>query len=130
MANRRFTLTKEATDLLEQVMVELGLHDNRPEALRIALVKGLTECDELPPLPPGGGGFTVPDGVIAKNDDYLMYKHLIIEKFQQPIDDKEVDSYLHRLIEAGLRIMGEEIEQLSSLDNYLLFLVEKTANSA
>ncbi|GFR37190.1 hypothetical protein PRECH8_04860 [Insulibacter thermoxylanivorax] len=129
MANRKFVLSKEATELLDRVIVELNIP--RPEALRLALAKGLVDAalDEIPQQLEGGG-FEVPHGVIAKDDDYVMYKHLIIEKLHKPIDDKDIDPYMHKLIEAGLRIMGNEMDQLSSLDNYLLYLVEKPARGS
>jgi hypothetical protein len=130
MANRRITLTKEGTARLEKVMVELGLEENRPEALRLALAKGLVEATGEPPEPADTpGGFTIGDGAIAKDEEYAMYKHLIIEKLQRPVEDKEIDKYIHRFLEIGLKCMEQEINQLSSLDNYLLFLVEKHRRS-
>lgn len=126
MANRRFTLTKQSTEILDRIMVELDLQDNRPEALKIALAKGLSESLQEPPeITDKSSGFTVGDGVIAKDEDYTLYKHLIIERVGKPIDDKDIDKFIQRLIEHGLSIMGKELDQLSDLDNYLLYLVEK-----
>ena len=126
MANRKITLTKEGTARLEKVMIHLDLPDNRPEAIRIALVKGLIDPGSPPTEVKGTpGGFTFGDGTIAKELDYLMFKHLIIEKLQKNIDDdKQIDKYIHIFAEHGLAIMDKEIDSLSDLDNYMLYLVE------
>ncbi len=124
--NGRFKISKESTTILERVMVELGLEDNRPEALRLALAKGIVATKGKPPETNGsGGGFEVPQGVIAKDQEYLKYKHLIIEQIGHCINDNEVDRHIHLFIEYGLNVMNTEINNLSSLDNYLLYLMEK-----
>jgi hypothetical protein len=116
MANRRVSLTKEGTSRLDKIMIELGLQDNRPEAIRIALTKGLIESPkQIEELTVNGGGFTFGDGVIAKDEEYLMYKHLIIEKLQEKIDDKDIDRYIIRFAEFGLKVMEEELESLESV---------------
>lgn len=125
MANRRITLTKEGTARLDRIMMELGLQDKRPEAMRIALAKGLIEATKVPELPEGSSGFTFGDGTIAKDMDYVMLKHLIIEKVAHPIEDKDIDKYILRFAEYGLKVMENEMDSLSSLDNYLLYLTEK-----
>lgn len=124
MANARLTLSQKGTERLDKVMAELVIIEERSEAIRIVLAKGISEATEEPPEY-GGGGWTIPAGVLAKNDEYLLYKHLMIEKIGKPIDgQKEIDSYLLRFVEFGLEVMEKEIQSLSNLDNYILKLVE------
>ncbi|MFD1394560.1 hypothetical protein ACFQ40_02095 [Kroppenstedtia eburnea] len=124
MANGRMILSKQGEERLGNIMVELNLKD-RPEALRLAFAKGIAETTSEPSTQQGKAGWTIPQGVVAKGDDYLLYKHLLIEKLKRPLENEEVDTYLLRYIESGLEIMQQEIDGLSSLDNYLLMLVEQ-----
>jgi len=125
MANGRMNLSVESEQRLGRVMSHLELNDRRPDALRLAFVKGLRECKEIPPKKEGKTGFVIPDQVIAKGAEYVLYKHLIIEKVGRPLDAKGVDDYMLRYIEAGLEMMEQEIASLSELDNYMLYLVDK-----
>lgn len=118
-------MSKEGENLLRKVSVELDI-DDRPLILRIAFAKGLLHC-EGEPRNFGGGGWTIPAGVIARDDDYLLFKHLIINKIGQTIDDKDIDNYLLRFIEEGLRAMNTEIEEKSKFDNYLIQLVSNVS---
>ncbi|MGA8942500.1 MAG: hypothetical protein WB502_07245 [Thermoactinomyces sp.] len=126
--NDRMTMSSEADGLIKKIITVLDLDINnsqsRPTVLKIAFAKGLKHVKDEPRDDFGGGGWVIPAGVIAKDTDYLLYKHLIINELQKPIDDKEVDQYLLRYIEEGLRVMNEEIDQLSPLENYMIKLTE------
>lgn len=123
-------LSTEGSAYLSNIMAELELDlHKRPIALRIAFAKGITS-DELPgDQKRKPSNFEFPTSVIAKGDDILLVKHLIIERLNKKIDDKELDKYILQFVEHGLFIMNKEIEQLSSADNYLLYLLEKTSNN-
>lgn len=127
MANARKKLSKEGTERLDKVITELSFLETkeiRPKTLRIAFAKGLSEANG-PIIEYGTGGWEIPAGVIAQGDDYLLFKHLMIEKLGFQLDgNKEIDEYLVRFIEYGLEIMEKEIDSLSNLDNYILHLVE------
>ena len=125
MANGRMPLSVEGEEKLITIMSELELNDKRPEALRLAFVKGIASLDKTPEKKDRKTRFVIPEGVIARGDDYILYKHMIIEKVGQPLDAKAVDEYMLRYIEEGLEIMASEIEALSNLDNYLLYLINK-----
>lgn len=125
MANGRMSLSIEGEDKLITIMSELELNDKRPEALRLAFVKGIASLDKPPEKRDRKTRFVIPEGVIARGDDYILYKHMIIEKVGQPLDAKAIDDYMLRYIEEGLEIMASEIESLSNLDNYLLYLITK-----
>ncbi|MBO8161739.1 MAG: hypothetical protein H0Z24_08905 [Thermosipho sp. (in: Bacteria)] len=90
----------------------------------MAFAKGLTAVPSLPEeVKRGKGKFEIGEGVVATGDEYLLFKHLIIQKAKRPLDKKEVDDYMLYLIEEGLKIMEREIDSLSELDNYLIYLV-------
>jgi hypothetical protein len=128
MAHARKKLSKEGTDRLDKVINELSFletKDIRPKTLRIAFAKGISEANgDIPEY--GSGGWEIPAGVITKgDDDYLLFKHLMIEKLGFQLDgNKEIDDYLVRFIEYGLEIMEKEINSLTNLDNYILHLVK------
>jgi hypothetical protein len=125
MANGRMPLSIEGEEKLITIMSELELNEKRPEALRLAFVKGIASLETPPEKKERKTRFVIPDGVVARGDDYILYKHMIIEKVGQPLDAKTVDDYMLRYIEEGLEMMATEIESLSNLDNYLLFLINK-----
>jgi|SRR5579875_1820104 len=120
-------LSLKGYEYLSNIMAELefDFKKERPDALKIAFAKGiafeklpLEEKREL-------SDFEFPTSVVAKKDDILLVKHLIIEKLQRNIPDDELDKYILQFIEHGLYVMNEEIKQLTDMDNYLIYLLEK-----
>jgi len=130
MENGRMYLSEKGNEILHRVMSELELVNKRPETLRIAFAKGLVssnttlEIKKREPI-----SWEIPKGVIAKDDDYLLYKHLIIERVGKELDAKEIDKYMQHFIEEGLEIMEHEMNSLTSLDNYLLYLVKQNGGN-
>ncbi len=116
-------LSKQGYELLEVVMTELEME--RPEVLRLAFAKGLTESEAIQEVKREHSDFEFPVSVIAKADEVLLVKHLIIDKVQTQIDEKKLDRLILSCVEQGLEIMNQEIKQLSSADNYLLYLIQK-----
>ncbi|QWG26938.1 hypothetical protein EXW58_04705 [Bacillus mycoides] len=126
MANGRMQLSQSGFNILYKVMNELELQEKRPEALRVAFAKGITDTQASLEIPKrNSSSFTIPAGVIAKEDEYLLYKHLIIDKVQRQLNTKEIDTYMLHFIEHGLEIMNQEICTLSQMDNYILYLAKK-----
>lgn len=128
MANARIKLSKAGTERLDKVITELSFletKDIRPKTLRIAFAKGISEANNQSNLPAyNSGGWEIPAGVIAQGDDYLLFKHLMIDKLKHSLDgQKEIDEHLVRFIEFGLEVMDKEIDSLSNLDNFILHLV-------
>lgn len=125
--NDRLVMSTEADGLIKKIIASLDLDINntqtRPTVLKIAFAKGLKHV-KGEPRDFGRGGWTAGAGVIAKDTDYLLYKHLMINELQKPLKDKEVDQYLLRYIEEGLRVMNEEVDQLSTLENYMIKLTD------
>ncbi|MGG1639108.1 hypothetical protein [Paenibacillus sp. NRS-1760] len=125
MANGRLPLSREGEEKLLKLMSELDWNDKRPEAIKLAFVKGLVSVDGIPePKDRVKSDFVIGDGVVARGEEYMLYKHILIEKTGEPMDPKRIDDLILRYLEEGLDIISKEIDSLSDLDNYLLYLVE------
>lgn len=124
MANGRMSLSIEGEEKLIKVMSQLELSEKRPEALRLAFVKGLVGTEGVPEKKERKTRFVIPDSVVARGDEYILYKHIIMDRVGEPLDAKSVDDYMLRFIEEGLEIMDREINSLSDLDNYMLYLID------
>ncbi|WP_243387440.1 hypothetical protein [Bacillus kexueae] len=119
-------LSQEGYNYLETIMAELEMErSDRPDALKIAFSKGIVAntlpTEEKKEL----SKFEFPISVIAKGDELLLAKHLIIERLQRKVDNYEFEKYILLFVEHGLKIMFSEIQELSSADNYLFYLMEK-----
>lgn len=126
MENGRMYLSPRGNEILHRVMSELELMNKRPETLRIAFAKGLVSSSTTLEIKKREtNGWEVPKGIIAKDDDYLLYRHLIIDRVGIELEAKDVDKYMLHFIEEGLEIMEHEMDDLTPLDNYLLFLVKQ-----
>lgn len=124
-------LSKRGTEYLSTIMAELGFRNtpgkdnDRPTALRLAFAKGIT-ADTLPNEETGKGPkeFEFNTNVITKGNSILL-KHLIINKLQRKISDKEFNKYVLLFVEHGLEIMYKEIQGLTNMDNYMIYLFDK-----
>ncbi|MGN7177560.1 hypothetical protein LIS77_14415 [Cytobacillus firmus] len=121
-------LSKKGLLYLENIMTELEIElKDRPDAIRIAFAKGIAS-DSLPSDEKQEvSKFEFPISVVAKGDEVLLFKHLIIEKYQEKIKDEELDKYILLFVEHGLLTMYNEINKLTNMDNYLFYLLEKHA---
>lgn len=125
MANGRLPLSRDGEEKLIKLMSELDWNDKRPEALKLAFVKGILSVDGVPePKERIKSDFVIGDGVIARGEEYILYKRILVEKIGEPLDPKRIDELILRYLEEGLEVISKEIESLSDLDNYLLYLVE------
>lgn len=131
MANLR--LSKQGYSYLTEIMAELGLErsetkNERPQALKLAFAKGIA-AENLPDVSQKKkfSGFEFPSTVIAKGDDILLVKHLIIDKLQRNIENDELNKYILLFVEHGLEVMHNEIKELTNMDQYLIYLLEKHA---
>lgn len=117
MANRRINLSgtgKEILDLLCEV-----LEVDRPQGVKIALAKGIANAsgkiDE--DFKDGKTKWTIPDNII-KDQEFLLFKHLIINELQTSLNEDEINQNMLLYIEYGLKIIKQEIDNLSSLEDY------------
>jgi hypothetical protein len=118
-------LSKKGYQILERAMTELEME--RPEVLRLAFAKGLTESETIQEIKREHSNFEFPTSVIAKGDEALLVKHLIIDKVQTQIDETKLDKLILSCVEQGLEIMEQEMNELGNMDSYLLYLVQKHA---
>jgi hypothetical protein len=116
-------LSKQGYQILERAMTELEME--RPEVLRLAFAKGLTESEMIQEIKREHSNFEFPTSVIAKGDEVLLIKHLFIDKVQTQIDESKMDKLILNCVEQGLEIMEREMNELSNADSYLLYLVQK-----
>ncbi|PJW18181.1 hypothetical protein CV944_04855 [Geobacillus sp. WSUCF-018B] len=117
-------LSKNGFEILQRVMAELEME--RPDVLRLAFAKGLTESELIQEREKEEmANIEIPVSVIAKGDDIVLIKHLLIDKVQTQINDEALDKLIISCIEQGLEIMNEELNQLTGADSYFFYLLEK-----
>jgi|SRR5690606_34082283 len=115
-----------ALEQLTRVMNELEMERNdRPDAIKLAFSKGIAATSPPTEFKKEASKFEFPTSVVAKGDEIPLIRHLIIEKIGRKIEDNQLDKYILLFVEHGLMLMDQEIQELSSADNYLLYLLEK-----
>ncbi|HDX9588869.1 TPA: hypothetical protein ROX98_001833 [Bacillus pseudomycoides] len=117
MANRRMNLSgtgKEILDLLCEV-----LEIDRPQGVKIALAKGIAKANGKieDDFKDEKTKWTIPDNII-KDKEFLLFKHLIINELQNPLNEDAIHQSMLMYIEYGFRIIKREIDNLSSLEDY------------
>ncbi|MFL0490893.1 hypothetical protein CN931_25735 [Bacillus sp. AFS054943] len=122
MANRRMNLSgtgKETLDLLCEV-----LEIDRPQGVKIALAKGIANATGKinDDFKDGKNKWTIPDNII-KDKEFLLFKHLIINEMQVALNEDEITQSMLLYIEYGLKIIKQEIDNLSSLEDYRIIVL-------
>lgn len=122
MANRRMNLSgtgKETLDLLCEV-----LEIDRPQGIKIALSKGIANAtgNINDDFKDGKNKWTIPDNII-KDKEFLLFKHLIINEMQVALNEDEITQSMLVYIEYGLKIIKQEIDNLSSLEDYRIIVL-------
>lgn len=121
MSSKRMNLSQEGKQMLDEI-VEL-LEIDRPQAVKIALAKGISISQSEPNLDPinGGNKWTIPDNVI-KDQEFTLFKHLIINEAQRSLNDDELHQYMLAYIEQGLREIKKINESKTSLEDIRLMI--------
>ncbi|QHT48507.1 hypothetical protein M662_19120 [Bacillus sp. SB49] len=114
MANKKMNLSKTGKELLENAINSLDL--DRPLVIKIALAKGLAYNGEFEFNTDSTPKWPIPEGII-KNNEYLMFKHIIINNLQKTIEDQEVSTYMLHYLEKGLRVIDSVIKEKNSLED-------------
>ncbi|MCC2345195.1 hypothetical protein LKM13_14160 [Bacillus anthracis] len=122
MANRRMNLSgtgKETLDLLCEV-----LEIDRPQGVKIALAKGIANATGKinDDFKDGKTKWTIPDNII-KDKEFLLFKHLIINEMHVTLNEDEITQSMLLYIEYGLKIIKQEIDNLSSLEDYRIIVL-------
>lgn len=120
MANKRMLLSAEGKEILDTLTAALEL--DRPAVVHIALAKGIAENDLLIEEFDTRNRWTIPDNII-KEKDFLLFKHLIIQKAYRILNDDELHKYMIILIENGLRIMKNLNDNKTSMQDLRLLIL-------
>lgn len=117
MGNRRMSLSGTGKEILD-VLVET-LEIERPQAVKIALAKGIAKASGPAEKSEKDGkkGWEIPDNII-KDKEYLLFKHLIINEAQRSLSEEELKQHMEAYIEFGLKTVKQELDTLSSIDDY------------
>lgn len=119
----------EITDeKVSRLMAEMDL--KRPDVLKIALSKGIFHSDkELPEIRDDKKGREIPLTTICPSDHLVIIKHTLIQKLNKNLlNDYDLRKQIEKSLNYGIDIMFQEVNSLSDVDNYLLFLVNNLGN--
>ena len=102
-------------------MKYLRLIDHRG---KIALAKGIANATEKinDDFKDGKTKWTIPDNII-KDKEFLLFKHLIINEMQVALNEDEITQSMLLYIEYGLKVIKQEIYNLSSLEDYRIIVL-------
>ncbi|KKK39220.1 hypothetical protein WQ57_05510 [Mesobacillus campisalis] len=116
MSNRRMSLSEEGKEILDRLADSLEIE--RPMAVKVALAKGLSISNGpiLEDFPDGKNKWVIPDGII-KDKEFLLFKHLIINEVNNPLDDSDLHKHMLLYIEKGLRILKIELTNKTSMED-------------
>ncbi|MFD1739510.1 hypothetical protein ACFSCX_23800 [Bacillus salitolerans] len=117
MSNRKMNLSGTGKEILDHLCELLEI--DRPFGVKIALSKGLSNTTNICPdeFKDNKPKWTIPDNII-RDKEYLLFKHLIIEEIRAPLNEETINQQMLHFIELGLRIISNEIESLTSLEDY------------
>ncbi|WP_375105970.1 hypothetical protein AB9L15_01705 [Lysinibacillus fusiformis] len=110
MGNSKFYISKNAKDFIDSLKVSLEINDT-PTVIKLALAKGLSSLSSpmsIEKVDNSNGQWLVPENII-KDREYLLFKHLIINEYNNLISDHDINKYFAFLIEKGT----EELKQLN-----------------
>lgn len=122
MSNRKMNLSGKGKELLD--LLRDTLEVERAQAIKIALAKGIANADSMIQIGyhDSNKKWVIPDAII-RGDDYLLFKHLIINEQERSLSENEVNDFMLLYIEHGLRIIKLEMESLTSLEDYRLSIL-------
>ncbi|KAB7707116.1 hypothetical protein F9802_08885 [Bacillus aerolatus] len=120
MSNRKMNLSKDGKDILDLAEAELELE--RPLVIKVALAKGLSSEEQTIVDASSTPKWTIPDNII-KNEEFLMFKHLIIHKANKPLNEEDVHKQMIFYIEKGLRLLKQSFQQKGSISDSRLAIL-------
>ncbi|OCS87288.1 hypothetical protein [Caryophanon latum] len=119
MGNSKFYISKEAKDIIDSFKIILSI-DETPTIIKLALAKGISLIEPNDVLDENLYKATekwlVPENII-KEQEFLLFKHLIINEYETVITDKDINKYFAFLIEKGIRKLHEIVQNKTSLEN-------------
>jgi len=122
MSNRRMNLSEEGKKILDLIVEVLEVE--RPMAVKVALAKGISVSNGqvLEVFSNSKNKWTIPDNII-KDKEYLLFKHLIINEVQKPLDDDHLHQHMLLFIEKGLQTLKQDYEGKTSLEDFRLSIL-------
>lgn len=116
MSNRRMYLSEKGKKILDQLIENLGV--SRPIAVKISLAKGINISNG--PISDDFSGsenkWTIPDNII-KDNQYLLFKHLIMNEVGIPLNDDQINNHMLAFIEKGLREIESIFQNKTSMED-------------
>lgn len=125
MSNKRMSLSEEGKTILDTLTEVLDvLEVDRPMGIKVALSKGLSIANGpvTEEYMSGKNKWTIPDGII-KEKEFLLFKHLIINEVNSPLDEDELHKHMLAFIEKGLREINQVIINKTSMEDLRLTLL-------
>lgn len=123
MANGKLLISAEGKEIIDRLMAILNIN-HRPTIVKIALAKGIAISEGPEPIQsyPTKDNWLFGDGII-KGNEYLLFKHLIINEQQLQIEQDMIDKYFVHYIEKGLRELNRIEKEKNSLEDFRLALI-------
>lgn len=123
MANGRLTISAEAKEMIDRLMGTLEINQ-RPVIIKLAISKGIAISSgvEAPQTYSTSKGWAF-DLSIIKEQELLLFKHLIINEQQQSLESEELEEYIIYYIEKGIRELIRIEENKNSLEDYRLAIL-------
>ncbi|MCK6207696.1 hypothetical protein KZX50_19835 [Bacillus infantis] len=120
MASRNMSLSEEGKNILDQVADLLDV--DRPQALKIALAKGISESNGAINVNYDvGKKWPIPD--IIKDREYVLFKHLIFNELNESLSDTELHKAMVSFMEHGLRLIKELHKNKTSMEDFRLMIL-------
>jgi hypothetical protein len=122
MSNRRMSLSETGKKILD--MIAESLEVERPMTVKIALAKGLSISNgpDLEEYSGGNNKWVIPDNLI-KDKEFLLFKHLIINEVNKPLNDDELHKHMLAFIEKGLRQLDDDLKNKTSMEDIRLSIL-------
>jgi hypothetical protein len=119
MSNRRMTLSEKGKKILDIIADTLEME--RPMAVKIALAKGISISNGAvtEQFDSGKDKWTIPDNII-KDREFQLFKHLIINEVNEPLNEIELHNHMLSFIEKGLRKLEDDIKNKTSMEDFRL----------
>lgn len=114
-------LSSEGKEILDTLAAALEME--RPTVVHVALAKGIAAENTLLEEFDQKNRWTIPDNII-KEKDFLLFKHLIIQRVGRSLDDEELHKEMILLIENGLRIMKQLNDKKNSMEDLRLLILK------
>lgn len=120
--NRKMTLSEEGKIIVDDLTEKLSL--DRPLVIQIALAKGIQLANGLPEenIDKGVNKWTIPDNIIKENY-FILFKYLIQNEVQKPINSDELHELMINYIEFGLRELAKINKEKTSMEDIRLALI-------